>query len=356
MPNGARIAHQGTMHRLPPDLEPRLYGPQRIAAMIDTLAEDGIAPALALAGSDITEAALKDVSTRVSYRQVMTVFRNAAQLAADPTTAFRAGQRMHLTAYGMYGYGLLSSPTFADQVEFAIKYNRVMGPVAGPIAFASEGDAAVYTYEVLLTPDPNDELFRFALDFAFSAHLTMGRDLYGSPFAFRSLHASFPAPAHADRYPAMFGCPVQFGCPHDEVVLDAAWSKVPTQMPDRITHGSVRDICQQFLVDLTHSGATASAVRRTLVEQMPWRFPTIESMAEALALHPRTLRRRLESEGTSFKDLLSEVRRRLAIEYLRRTKMTTEEIATRLGYSDAANFRHAFARWTGKTPHVYRVG
>jgi AraC-like DNA-binding protein len=71
-------------------------------------------------------------------------------------------------------------------------------------------------------------------------------------------------------------------------------------------------------------------------------------------MHPRALRRRLETEGTSYRDVLAEVRMRLAIEYLRRTQMTHEEIASRLGYSDAANFRHAFLRWTGKSPSEFR--
>jgi AraC-like DNA-binding protein len=117
----------------------------------------------------------------------------------------------------------------------------------------------------------------------------------------------------------------------------------------------VRELCQQLVVDLTHSGGVSSVVRRTLVEKMPWRFPTIERMADEMAMHARTLRRRLEAEGTTYRGLLTEVRKRLAIEYLRKTRMTTEEIASRLGYSDAANFRHAFSRWTGKTPHEYRA-
>ena len=123
------------MRRSPPDLDARLYGPQRIDAIVATLAEERIAPALTLAGSGLDPAALHDSATRVSYRQVSTVFRNAVRLATDPVTAFRAGTRMHLTKYGMYGYGLLSSPTHAEQVDFAIKYHPVIGPVAGPVSY-----------------------------------------------------------------------------------------------------------------------------------------------------------------------------------------------------------------------------
>jgi AraC-like DNA-binding protein len=194
-----------------------------------------------------------------------------------------------------------------------------------------------------------------ALEFTLAAHQTLGRDLYGDSFGFTGLRVAYAAPAHVDAYQALFACPVHFGEPVNSLQFDPAWSTRAPCMQDAITHAMARDMCQQFLSELTHSGGIAAVVRRALVEQMPWRFPKIESMAQELSLEPRTLRRRLEAQGTSYRQILAEVRRRLAIEYLRKTRMTTEEIASRLGYSDAANFRHAFARWTGKSPHDYRV-
>ena len=114
-------------------------------------------------------------------------------------------------------------------------------------------------------------------------------------------------------------------------------------------------MCERLLKEVSDAGGIAADIRRALMEQ-PGRFPNVEAMAEKLAMHPRALRRRLEAENTSYRDLLAEVRMRLAIEYLRNTRMTNEDIASRLGYSDAANFRHAFARWTGKSPSEFRVG
>lgn len=62
----------------------------------------------------------------------------------------------------------------------------------------------------------------------------------------------------------------------------------------------------------------------------------------------RTLRRRLEAEGTSFQDIVDDVRSSLAMEYLKTTRMSTNDIAMLLGFSDAADFRRALKRWTGK--------
>lgn len=342
-------------YRSPPDFESRVYGPQRVAAVVATLVEEGIAPGQTLAGSGITGEDLGQPSTRVSYEQVAAVFRNAVRLAPGPTIAFRAGIRMHLTAYGMYGYGLLSSPTHADLMDFVIKYNRVMGPVAGPVAYLCEDGVAVHPYEVLLSSEPDDALYRFALEFAFAAHLRLGRDLFGPSFGFSALRVRFPEPDDLSAYRTLFRCPATFGQARNELCVGAPWIGHPSRLPDTVTHAMVSEMCQQVLADLPRMGGVSSVVRRTLIDHMPWRFPTIEPMAAELSIHPRTLRRRLESEGTTYRSILADVRRVLAIEYLRTTRMTTEEIAERLGYSDASNFRHAFVRWTGHSPQDYRV-
>lgn len=69
---------------------------------------------------------------------------------------------------------------------------------------------------------------------------------------------------------------------------------------------------------------------------------------------PRTIQRKLASENTSYLELVENVRRNLAMEYLKTTALTMEEVAVRLGYSDAPSFSHAFKRWTGVSPGSIR--
>ncbi len=341
------------MHRPPPDFAPRVHTTQRIAAIVQTLAQDGIPPAESLAGSSLDEAALTAPDTRVSYAQIATIFRNALNLSPDPTVALRAGLRMHLTAFGMYGYALLSSPTFADAMAFGDKCHRSMGPLADYTRVRAEG-VEIFRYDGILSTDPADGLYRFALEFKFAEHMTLFRDLYGETFAFSAVRAAYAEPAHHEAYRSLFRCPVSFDQPANELEIRAPWFDRKPRLPDAVTHRSASEICRQFLSDQAATAGVASSVRQTLVDTMPWHFPRIETMAAALSMHPRTLRRRLEAEGTNYRDLLAQVRLQIAIDYLRNTRMTNEEIANRLGYSDAANFRHAFARWTGKSPREYR--
>ena len=76
----------------------------------------------------------------------------------------------------------------------------------------------------------------------------------------------------------------------------------------------------------------------------------MEACAKELNMSSRNLRRKLKEEGSSYKDILDEFRFALSQKYLRNTRMTLEEIADRLGYSDAANFSHAYKRWSGEAP------
>ncbi len=68
----------------------------------------------------------------------------------------------------------------------------------------------------------------------------------------------------------------------------------------------------------------------------------------------RTLWRRLRDENTSYRKIVDDLKRDLAIQYLRDTNMTVDDIGHSLGYSEAANFRHAFQRWTNAAPNRFR--
>jgi AraC-like DNA-binding protein len=340
------------MYRPTPNLVQRVHLTQRIAAVVDVLEEEGVSASRTLAGAGLRSADLRSPDTRVSYRQVETVFRNATRLTTDPTIAFRAGQRMHVFAYGIYGYAVLSSRTRADGIEFAIKYSRHLGMVAD-VTFSRDDDTATYTLAALLSRNCTNEVYRFALEFAFATCLTFSTDVYGPSFSFSCLRATYPAPAHADLYQSFFQCPVLFEEAGNEMEFDVGWVDHPMVSPDPTTCVMAADLCEPLLDDVNRDGGVAADLRRAMIARPGW-FPSIETMAAQMSVHPRTLRRKLEAEQITYRQVIAEVRMKLAIEYLRNTEMTNEEIAARLDYSDAANFRHAFARWTIKSPSAFR--
>ena len=97
----------------------------------------------------------------------------------------------------------------------------------------------------------------------------------------------------------------------------------------------------------------AGRVREALLVNLA-RPTSLEAVARHLKMSTRTLRRKLSEESTSFRVLLDDLRVQVAIKYLRDTNLTIEAIAAALGFSDGANFRHAFRRWTGRPPQEFR--
>lgn len=337
--------------RCPPDFDMRMYSPHSIAALVAELDTQGIQATAVLEGTGLVASQLDAHTTKISYKQLDRVIRNVLGLSSDPAVALRAGRRMHITAYGMYGYALLSSATQEEAREFAARYIRVVGPFCDFVVSQGKSVVAV-TFEPLHWPNPTDDIHRFVVEFALSAHLTSTGDRIGPAFKFSRVLLDYVPPRHAEMYTDLFQCPVLFAqhsCGYEYQRDDG-----PAKLADARTHAMAREMCEQLLGDVNRAGGVAADIRRILIEH-PGKYPSIETISEKLGMYPRSLRRKLEAEGNSYRDLLAEVRMRLAIEYLRKTHMTNDEIASRLGYSDAANFRHAFVRWTGKSPSDFRT-
>ncbi len=333
-----------------PNFERRLFFPNTLAAIVAELTQQGIAASAALEGTGLAPSELDAHTTRTSYRQLDVVVRNALRLSNDPAIALRAGLRMHVTAYGMYGYALLSSATLAEAGKFGVRYIRVIGPFCD-VELSENAPTAIVTLKPLHWPNVAEATHRFAVEFALSAHLTTNRDRAGNAFKFSRVALDYATPPYASVYESLFECPVVFGqkrCRYEHDFNDG-----PMAFADPRTNAMVREMCDDLLSEVNRAGSLTAEVRRILVER-PGRNLSISAIAEKLGTSTRLLRRTLDSEGTSYRGIRAEVRTRLAIEYLRTTRMSYEEIANRVGYSDGANFRHAFMRWTGKSPSDFR--
>jgi hypothetical protein len=115
-PRVRRVSHVGgkaviaTLQK--PGRSDRVHTATKLAAVIDTVVAEGVSLAQALAGVRVSPAELLSPDTRVSLQQVLIACSNAIRLSRDPSLGFRAGASMHISAYGMYGFAILSSADF----------------------------------------------------------------------------------------------------------------------------------------------------------------------------------------------------------------------------------------------------
>ena len=340
------------MEQVFPAIDSPVDPPHKVAVLLEVLKEEGIGAETALAGSGIDADQVGNAATRISARQLLTVFANAQRLSADPALALRAGKRIHITHFGLYGYALLSSATPRDAVEFALRYRPLAAPLIG-LSFDEIDGIPAWVFSDILELGMDSALFRFVLEFQLGTQLSLHGDILGSAARPSAVRLIYPAPAHATHYEAQLGCPASFGQARNELRFDGGWLQHKPTYANPITAALVRETCDQLLAELRSASGLASQVFGMLM-QSPGHFPDIESIALRLHMTARTLRRKLQAQGVSYQTILTDVRRQLAIGYLRKTRMSIEDIAAALGFSDAANFRHAFKKWTGKTPGEYR--
>ena len=126
------------------------------------------------------------------------------------------------------------------------------------------------------------------------------------------------------------------------------------RMAHRLTSKLLQDTCDRILGEVKTSTGVAGEVYQ-IIASTPGHSPSMADVARRIGTTVRTLNRKLTAEDTSFTQILDDVRCNFASEYLRSTKLSIDDISELVGFSDAANFRHAFRRWTGSTPAHYRL-
>lgn len=331
------------------------FPPLKIAAVLAVGRDAGLAAADVLAGTRLSARAVAEAETRTSIAQYLRAAANLIRLDSRGGAGLRVGQRLHLSSYGMYGYALLCSETLRHAFDTAVRYHDLATPVMN-IAWAERDDKAVWIFprhdEIdAITEDVT--LARFALEVQFTVHVIAAQDIIGNGWLPARARFSLPQPPYAEEMARVFGCPVEFDQPVNELHCALSWLDQVPRLANPITAVQASKTLAQLLQDLKWQSGLTRRVYQELT-RTPGRFPDMEAIAATLCTTSRNLRRKLQAEGTSYQELLANVRYALARDYLNSSFLSTEDIAAALGFSDAASFRHAFKRWSGVTPAEFR--
>ncbi|MDN5874709.1 MAG: AraC family transcriptional regulator, partial [Sinobacteraceae bacterium] len=168
------------------------------------------------------------------------------------------------------------------------------------------------------------------------------------------LEVRFKHPLLGDykEYERVLRCPVWFDQQEDSLTFgrDAVNRAVPSANEQLAV--MLDDMAVQNLAGL--SGRFSAKVRESLLKQFAVGDVSKHRTAECMHMTERTLLRRLREEGTTFRDVLDELREELAYKYMKKPDATVEEVSALLGFSDASTFSRAFKRWTGRRPSCVR--
>ncbi|MBB2494642.1 AraC family transcriptional regulator [Aquipseudomonas ullengensis] len=319
-------------------------------ALLTLACERGMPRAELLQAAGVSAQVLENPGGRISFMDFHQLANTALLHCDEPALGLLLGQRLNASAHGILGYALLSSANLGKAIQFALKYYRVLG-----LTFELELLEHVDHLELrAMESVPLGALSRFAAESLNASLYSIACFLLGEAPQGVTLGFAYPAPEHAPRYAEVFGAPVQFEQSWHWFKLPRSYLERPMALANPATMQMCEQQCEALLATLDVRDGLLSRVRRLLLAR-PGDFPDLDSAARALHTSGRSLRRHLAVAGTSYQQVLDEVRQRLAQQYLSTTHLPLYEIALLLGFSDPSNFRRAFRKWTGKQPSDYRA-
>lgn len=305
-------------------------------------AEDLLAP------FQVEQSTLSIPSTRIPLETINDILKHAFELTQEPGLAFYMGMQMKLSSHGFIGFAAMTADTVEQALELVERFISVrLTGIA--IRLVREADTA-HLYldtDIVLQPLRDTAIAALMVGLGQMAQVVTGQTLYGVA------ELDVPAPEQiADFYYAL-PAKIHFNRHHNRISFDANYLDTPLVMADAVSLQLAVEQCERELVAFGHHNRFVRQVRE-LIFQEQLGFRSVEQVAADLFMSERTLKRQLAQEGTTFTDILEDLRRQKAIGLLDAGEQSLERIGEQLGYSDVANFNRAFKRWTGTTPGQYR--
>ena len=315
-----------------------------------TLAELGYDAARTTVGLGFSIDDLSNPTCRVSFRQGSMMIRRALQLAKGRALGLELGRRETVFSIGLVGFAMVTCPTLGDAVGLGLSRQQFTGAMLDFDMLVGADTISVSASSKF--PDPDIHIF--LVEEAFASFLQVARGLVGPTYRPTRVDLCHSAPPYEEVYRELFGCEVRFGQTANLFVSDAAWMarKLPTHDP--LAHRQTMQFLELSNAREQESLELVTSVERLLRQNLA-EMPTLSEIARQLCLSERTLRRRLTDQGVSFQSLLDGQRRNRALELLGNSKLSIEQVAFAVGFSDPHNFRRAFRRWTGAAPSEVRA-
>ena len=292
---------------------------------------------------------LSDPEVRLPHAIGIRLWHAAGQLTHDLNLGIHVAEGIQPGDFGALGYALRTSETLGMALQRLCRYHRVLHDVA-EVKLTVQRDHAILSHHLPVPGGPP----RPVSEYVVAGWLVTSRQATGVNWA--PLQVRFPhsAPDGTSEHQRVFGCTLKFGHDRNELVFSRDLLAMPLVKADANLQAILEAQVVSMFQKLPKGEAATDAVRRHLARELCNGEPTLEQIAPRLHMSPRTLHRRLDDEGTSFRRILTEVRRELAARHLTERQLAISEIAFLLGFSEPSAFHRAFKRWTGHAPLAYR--
>ncbi|MBV0932663.1 AraC family transcriptional regulator [Marinobacterium weihaiense] len=318
--------------------------------LLDFLAGQGVDTRALCAAHDLKD--LESLDTSISQATHRALLGEALQLTDDSGLGLKLGHQRSLATYDQLAYLMMSCSTLREAIETGLKYQNYPGRFSGQsiITTFSEIDGQG-CFQVNVKEDLG-ALRLLAIEELLSNIIATTRWVLGRPLPVTRLRCDYSPPPHAEDYLAIFGCEPRFEAPVIQLFFDAAMLDAPLPNASPQSARLYEAMCEEQ--SIRRQGGNVAWRLWPLIVEDPANPPGMTAAAEVLCCSPRTLRRRLQSEGWQYQQIIDRVREIHARRALSDPTLSVTEVALQLGYADHSGFLKAFKKWTGMTPRAFR--
>ncbi|MDN6858874.1 AraC family transcriptional regulator ligand-binding domain-containing protein [Pseudomonas sp. CAN2814] len=313
----------------------------------ELLAERGASLRSQLSPHHIDLNVVGNYERKFSYRSLVQIFEGSAHALGMPELGLELASRQQSSLLGPLQHLAQTAATAGEGLAAVVRYMRVYSP---SILFHLErrNDSTLLCFDNAL---PCIEDIPQIVEKSLLHGRLLIAELLGAPVQLASVLLRHQPQAELAVYRRYFGCPVLFGQEHNALAIHQRDLQRPCVRHDPVLHGIVR-----FYLE-AHTGTDEKLgfeVERHIHALLPKQRCSLEQVAQLLDLHPRTLQRRLASDGLDFEEHVDRIRRQRAEQLLGQSDLPINQIALELGYRRTTSFCRAHHRWFGIAPIEHR--
>ena len=321
-----------------------------VRPIVSGLAGLGHNPTPMLAHVGVDAAVLEDPEASVPMRQVMGLIDHAVQVTGDENLGLHIAQHAQTGSFDVHLYAMVSSATLGDAFQCLCRYQRLIHD-STEVRLDVEDNRATLRHRMpggVAAP-------RQSAEFLLAAWMRGGRLATGTDWSPVEVRFAHGEPARSDEHRRFFGAPVHFMAGENALVIPTSLLDLPCTRADAALFAMLDRYAADRLERAPRSAAVADRARAALAAVLRNGEPSAAHVASRLKMSVRTLNRALAAENTSYRHLLDQLRRELAVRHLADERLSVTEVAFLLGFSELSAFHRAFRRWTGHTPSVFRA-
>ncbi len=299
--------------------------------------------------------AVLNQEARISSRKFNALVDYCNQKLEAKDFSIQVAKQFQPSMLHVVGYAMMSSSSLKDALTRIVKFKQVLSNTSEFSLIEDDGDL-IFNMSLFTHLDSNEKvLSRCVVETWLASIVQISRDLLDQTLVLKKVFLCYPKPAHDTAYLTdFFQCQVEFNATTSMLVFDLQQASIPLLSGNPQVNQIHEKLLSELLSRVNKDDLT-NMVITLICDSLPLGAPSQTEVANQLNMSLRSLQRKLHDQGTNYKDILDNIRKKMTMGYISQKHLSISEISYLVGFSDTSNFNRAFRRWTNQAPGKYRM-